>query len=59
MTWSKESSPEKCKAMHLGKQSEDYFNAGNKISVTECERDLSILVLSYGTRHEQVNSDAS
>ena len=51
-----ELSPEKCKVMHLGKQTnpEDYFIAGKKIGVTECERDLGVLV-SSGTRHEQVN----
>ena len=38
---------------------EDYFIAGKKLSVTECERDLGVLVSSDGTWHEQVNSAAS
>ena len=46
--------------MHLGKQlnPKGDFIAGRKISDTECERDLSVLV-SSGTWHEQVNSAAS
>ena len=46
-----ELSPEKCKVMHLGKQSnpEDYFIAGKNIGVTEYERDLGVLVLANGT----------
>ena len=49
-TWSMELSPEKCKFMHLGKQTnpEDYFIAEKKIGVTECERDLGVLVPSDG-----------
>ena len=41
-----ELSPEKCRILHLGKQTnpEDYFIAGKKAGVTECERDLSVLV---------------
>ena len=37
-TSSMELSPEKCKIMHLGKQTnpEDYFIAEKKIGVTEC-----------------------
>ena len=44
--WSMEVSPKKCKVMNLGKQSnpEDYFTAELKIGVTECERDLGVLV---------------
>ena len=36
--WSMELSPEKCKVMHLEKQSnpEDYFIARKKIGLTEC-----------------------
>ena len=43
-TWSMELSPEKCKVMHLGKQSnpKDYFIAEKKLVVTECERDLGV-----------------
>ena len=54
-------SPEKCKIMHVGKQtnSEDFLIAGKKIGVTECERDLGVLVSSDGTCHEQFNSAAS
>ena len=54
-------SPEKCKIMHLGKQTNpaDYSIEVKKIGVTECERDLGVLVSSYGTWHEQVNSVAS
>ena len=60
-TWSMELSPEKCKVMHLGKQSnpKDYFIAEKKLGVTECERDLGVLVSSDGTWHEQVSSSAS
>ena len=44
-------SPEKCKVMHLGKQKNpaDYFIAGKKIGITECEIDLGVLVSSDGT----------
>ena len=47
--------------MHFGKQTnpEDYFIAGKKLGVTECERDLGALVLSDGKWHEQDNSAAS
>ena len=47
--------------MHLRKQTtpEDYNIAGKKISYTEFERDLSVLVSSDVTWHEQVNSVAS
>ena len=50
-TWYMELGPEKCKVMHLGKQSnpEDYFIAEKKTGVTECERDLAVLVSSDGT----------
>ena len=60
-TWSMELSPEKCKVMHLGTQTnpEDYFIAGKKLGVTECERDLGVLVSSDGTWHEQVITAAS
>ena len=61
-TWSMELSPEKCKVMHLGKQTnpEDYFIAGKKLSITECERDLGVRgVSSDGTWDEHVNSAAS
>ena len=60
-TWSMEIVLKKCKVMHLGKQSnpEDYFIAGKKLSVTECERDLGILVSADSTWHGQVNSAAS
>ena len=56
-----ELSPEKCKVMHLGKQSnpKDYFIAEKKQGVTECERDLGVLVSSDGMWHEQVSSLAS
>ena len=49
-TWSMKLSPEKCKVIHLRKQSsrEDYFIAGKKLSITECERDLGVLVSSDG-----------
>jgi hypothetical protein len=45
-TWSMELSPEKCKVMHLGKQSnpKDYFIAEKN---------------SEGTWHDQVNSASS
>ena len=45
-TWSMEISPEKCKIMHLGKQTnpEDYFIAGKKIDVTECEIYVGVLI---------------
>ena len=45
-----ELSPEKCKDMHLGKQTnpEDYFIAGKNIGFTECERDSGALVSSDG-----------
>ena len=62
-TWSMEFSlsPEKCKIMHVGKQTnpEEFFIAGKKIGLTECERDLGILVSSDRTCHEQFNSAAS
>ena len=47
--------------MNLEKQSspDDYFIAGNKLRVTECERDFGILVSSDGTWYEQVDSAAS
>ena len=47
-TWSMELSPKKCKVMHLVKQSspKDYFIAEKKLRVTECERDLGVLVSS-------------
>ena len=47
-------SPEKCKIMHVGKQTnpEEFFIAGKKIGVTECERYLGVLVSSDGTCHE-------
>ena len=47
--------------MHLGKQHspEDYFIAGKNIGVSECERDLGVLVSSDDTYHKQVNSTAS
>ena len=37
---------EKCKVMHLWKQTnpEDYFIAGKKLCVTECKKDLRVLV---------------
>ena len=56
-----ELNPEKCKIMHLGKQTkpEDYFIAGKKIGLTECERDLGVLASSDGKWHKQVNSTAS
>ena len=46
-----ELSPEKCKVMHLWKQTipKDYFIAEKKIGVTECERDLGVLVSFDGT----------
>ena len=46
--------------MHLGKQSspKDYF-IPEKIGVTECDRDLGVLVSSDVTWHEQINSAAS
>ena len=47
--------------MHEGKQGnpEDYLIAGKNLDVTECERDLGVLVSSDSTCHEQVNSAAS
>ena len=47
--------------MHLGKQTnpEDDFIAGKKIGVTECEKDLGVIVSSDDTWHKQVNSAAS
>ena len=52
-TWSMKLSPEKCKAMHFRKQSslEDYLITENKKVVTECEKDLRILVSSDGKCH--------
>ena len=54
-------SPEKCKIMHVGKQTnpEDFFIAGKKLGITECERDLDVLVSSNGTCHEQFFTAAS
>ena len=59
-TWSMELSPEKCKVMHLGKQTNpnDYFIARKKQGITDCERDFGVLVSSDGTWHEQTNSSA-
>ena len=37
----------------------NYFIAGKKIDVTECERDLGVLVSSDGTWDEHDNSAAS
>ena len=53
-TWYMELSPENGKIMHVGKQTnpEDFFIAGKKIGVSECERDLCVLVSSDGTWHE-------
>ena len=47
-TWSMEICPEKCKIMHLGRQSslKDYFVYEKKLGVTNCERDLGVLVSS-------------
>ena len=47
--------------MHLGKQTnpKDYFIEGKKVGVTDCERDLGVLVSFDGTWHEQVNPAAS
>ena len=47
--------------MHLGKNSipKFYIIAEKKLGVTECERDLGVLVTSEGSWHEQVNSAAS
>ena len=55
-----ELSPAKCKVTHLGKHSsrKDYFIAGKKLSITDCERDLGVLVSSNGTWHKQINSAA-
>ena len=57
-TWPIVLSPEKCKCMHLWKQSnlEDYFKAGKKLSVTESERDFGVFVSKDGIWHEQLNS---
>ena len=46
--------------MHLDKQSspKDYFIGEKKLGVTECERDLGVLVSSNVTWHVQVNSAA-
>ena len=56
-----ELSPEQCRVMHLSKQSslEDYFIAEKKLSVTECKKNLSVLISSDGTWYEQVDSAAS
>ena len=50
-TWSIELSLEKYKIMHLDyhPSPENYFIAGKKIGVTECERDLGVLISSDGT----------
>ena len=60
-TWSMELNSESCKIMHLGRQSspEEYFIEEKKLSVTEYERDLDVLVSSDGTWHKQVNSAAT
>ena len=54
-TWSMELSPEKCKVMQLGNQKTQKIISlqKKKKGVTECERDLSVLVSSDGTWHEQ------
>ena len=46
-----------CNIMHLGKKlsSDDYFIAGNKLTYTEYERDLDILVSYDDKWHQQVN----
>ena len=60
-TWSIGLSTEKCKIIHLGNQKNPrgYLVAGNKVGVTECERDLTVLISSDATWHGQVNSAAS
>ena len=50
---------EKCMHLRIQSNSEDYFIAENKLSVTECEKDLDVLVSTDDTYHEQVNSAAS